>query len=318
MFQLDTQVVEGHPLLHLHDNAGVEAVFAPTLGARVLRLSLRHAPDARPSTVLDTGLSGSDLANLRSQSAILAPWPNRIAGGQYSWQGTSYQLPITEAPRGNAIHGLVAAAPWVRVSDPTGGIEDGVIAFEHAYAGSQGYPFSFRLRVLYHLQPDHLAVTWLVRNEHHASMPFGLGWHPYFQLGDAADKLELRIPATTLFDVDDKRIPTGEQPYVGPFRLLHNIGDSKLDDCFRVAADGDTGGDGVANTLLINPITGRSLVLVQPAGAFPFIQIFTPEHRKTVALEPMTCPPDVYNQPIGLIELAPGDTWRASVRVELH
>ena len=27
---------------------------------------------------------------------VLMPWPNRIAGGSYSWEGTSYDLPVDE------------------------------------------------------------------------------------------------------------------------------------------------------------------------------------------------------------------------------
>ena len=43
---------------------------------------------------------------------LLAPWPNRIAGGAYSWQGRRHQLPLSEPSRGNAIHGLACWEPW--------------------------------------------------------------------------------------------------------------------------------------------------------------------------------------------------------------
>src|SRR5512144_687696 len=42
---------------------------------------------------------------------ILAPWPNRIRDGQYTFGGTHHQLALTEPDRHNAIHGLVN---WVR------------------------------------------------------------------------------------------------------------------------------------------------------------------------------------------------------------
>ena len=40
---------------------------------------------------------------------VLVPWPNRIAGARYSWQGREYALEVTEPARGHAIHGLPAA-----------------------------------------------------------------------------------------------------------------------------------------------------------------------------------------------------------------
>jgi aldose 1-epimerase len=35
-------------------------------------------------------------------------------------------------------------------------------------------------------------------------------------------------------------------------------------------------------------------------------------HRRSVAIEPMTCPPDAFRSGRDLIVLAPGQTWSAS------
>ena len=36
---------------------------------------------------------------------VLMPWPNRIAGGTYSWEGTSYDLPVDEHAFGTSLQG---------------------------------------------------------------------------------------------------------------------------------------------------------------------------------------------------------------------
>ncbi len=38
---------------------------------------------------------------------VLAPWPNRLEDGSYEFDGRRHQLPLTEVPNRNAIHGLV-------------------------------------------------------------------------------------------------------------------------------------------------------------------------------------------------------------------
>src|SRR5918911_1406065 len=43
---------------------------------------------------------------------VLAPWPNRVRDGRYTFCGTAHQLPLDEPERANAIHGLVRWSRW--------------------------------------------------------------------------------------------------------------------------------------------------------------------------------------------------------------
>src|SRR5919198_2731580 len=43
---------------------------------------------------------------------VLAPWPNRLDGGLYTFEGRVGHAAIDEPERGNAIHGLVRWLPW--------------------------------------------------------------------------------------------------------------------------------------------------------------------------------------------------------------
>ena len=54
-----------------------------------------------------------------SHGQILAPWPNRIRDGRYTFAGESYQLFLSEPARHNAIHGLVNWARWHQVGEAT-------------------------------------------------------------------------------------------------------------------------------------------------------------------------------------------------------
>src|SRR3954468_133819 len=42
----------------------------------------------------------------------LVPWPNRLADGQYEFDGTKLQAALTEPEKRNAIHGLLRWRNW--------------------------------------------------------------------------------------------------------------------------------------------------------------------------------------------------------------
>src|SRR5687767_10180858 len=46
------------------------------------------------------------------RGATLAPWPNRVVDGTYSFGGVDHQLALTEPARGHALHGLLAWTDW--------------------------------------------------------------------------------------------------------------------------------------------------------------------------------------------------------------
>src|SRR5699024_4447400 len=50
------------------------------------------------------------------RGAIVAPWPNRIGDGAYTWDGQQIQAAITEVDRANALHGLVSFQPYTPVT----------------------------------------------------------------------------------------------------------------------------------------------------------------------------------------------------------
>src|SRR5687768_16737287 len=67
-----------------------------------------YVVDGRP--VLDGYAEGEMADGARGQP--LLPWPNRLDGGRYDFGGRSFQLPIDEVERQNAIHGLTRWANW--------------------------------------------------------------------------------------------------------------------------------------------------------------------------------------------------------------
>jgi aldose 1-epimerase len=245
---------------------------------------------------------------------VLAPWPNRLAGGSYEFAGTRYQLAISEAKTGNASHGLVRWSNWQLMAQDATSVTLGL-----ALHPQSGYPFALALALTYRLADDGLTVHTSARNVGTSALPFGIGFHPYFTVGTPfVDAATFTLPAATYLPVDERMIPTGRDAVAGgplDFRNARPIGDTIIDTCFtELARDGQ----GRARITLAAPDGGPTLTLTLD-GAFDFVQVYTGNNlpdpatrRRGLAIEPMTCPANAFNSGDGLIVLAPGEEFTAA------
>lgn len=216
---------------------------------------------------------------------VLMPWPNRITGGRYTFDGHDYQLAITEASRSTAIHGLVRWSAWNAVETASNRV-----LLSHRLHPQPGYPFSLDLSVEYELSVDGLTVTSHAVNVGPDACPFGAGFHPYLAPdGASVDATVLSLPARQPSDFLEPRV----------------VGDVELDTCFTDLQRDD---DGMARARF-----GATTVWVD--RAFPYLMAFSAdtlgpeERRRSLAIEPMTCAPDAFNTGKGLLVLRPGASW---------
>ncbi|HZP74480.1 MAG TPA: hypothetical protein VFA97_14000, partial [Gaiellaceae bacterium] len=154
---------------------------------------------------------------------VLAPWPNRLADGAYSFGGSSFQLPINEPETHTAIHGLVRFANWVCVEH-----RPSRVVLEHTLHPQPGYPFLLRLRVAYDLDEAGLKVETSTENLGSDPLPFGLAHHPY--IAGRADEFQVTLPAAARLRVDSRKLPDGREPNDLPGTFV--IGDRQIDATF--------------------------------------------------------------------------------------
>ncbi|MER7797385.1 aldose 1-epimerase family protein [Microbacterium sp. NPDC096154] len=238
---------------------------------------------------------------------VLAPWPNRIRDGRWTDGDTVRQLDITEPDRHNAIHGLLRYAPYEIDAS------EGIVTLAATVFPQHGYPYTLRTSVTYTLTDDGVEVTHEVANAGDGDAPVALGTHPFFCIdGVPTEDLMLTLPADTLFEVDDRLLPTAEVAVSGAFDLREGarVGDLELDTGFgSLARDAD----GLARTTLTAP-DGRAVTMWQDEN-WTCIQAFItdayPGHPTAIAIEPMTAPADAFNSGQDVRRLAPGETWSA-------
>lgn len=247
---------------------------------------------------------------------VLAPWPNRVEDGSYEYGGRAHQLALDQPDERNAIHGLVRWARWdVAEREPHR------VALEHLVHPRPGYPFTLAMRIEYGLTERGLEVRTTATNVGPETCPYGTGAHPYFTVGtERVDSATLSVPAETVLRSDERGIPTGADPVDGTeydFRRPRPIGATRLDHCFTgLTRDGD----GRARIELRDPAGGGGLT-VWVEEAYGYVMLFTGDPlpdvaRSSLAIEPMTCPPNAFRTGTDLIHLDPGETHTAGWGVD--
>ncbi len=243
---------------------------------------------------------------------VLCPWPNRLADGSYEFGGRRHQLPINEPERQNALHGLVRWSPWTVAER-----EPHRVVLEHLLHPRPGYPFSLALRIEYALSGDGLRVRTTATNAGPAACPYGSGAHPYLTAGTArVDSAVLRVPARTVLRADERGLPVGSAAVEGgehDFRRARRIGAIALDHCFT---DLERDDDGRARVELRDPDHGNGVCLWVDEG-YPYLMVFTGDPlpdvaRRSLAVEPMTCPPNAFRTGVDLVRLEPGRSVTSS------
>ncbi len=267
-------------------------------------------------SILDGAKNYSELIkNEWYKGAKLVPFPNRIRDGRYSFNRKSYKLPINFQSQKHAIHGLLYNQKFT-VKDRTVSKKSSSILLEHLSLGrTDGYPFKFKVHIKYTLSSDGFESNTVIKNEHSAKIPIGDGWHPYFRLkGSLADML-LRIPSTRQIEVDSRTIPTGEIRPFEKFSSLSKIADEEIDSGFQLRKR-----NGLAETELVDQEHDLKLTVWQETGEmkYNYVQIFIPPSRKSIAIEPMTCNINAFNNGEGLIILNPKSTFNATYGVRLE
>jgi aldose 1-epimerase len=245
---------------------------------------------------------------------VLVPWPNRVAGGTWSYDGVAQQLDITEPENGNALHGLLTRTPY-RVSALTADS----ITLDAGLSPQPGYPFELATSVRYQLVEDGLLVTHRLENTGLRSAPVALGAHPFLRLGSVpTEELTLYINADTHIEVDERLNPNGITTDVAgtgnDFRTGQLVGSVDLDDAW-----GDVRRESDGSSLHYLEAPDGSQVQLFMDASFGYVQAFTTTEFAArggmvtaVAVEPMTAPANAFNSGQGLRWLKPGEVWEAS------
>jgi aldose 1-epimerase len=253
---------------------------------------------------------------------VLVPWPNRVGDGRYEWEGQPQQLAQSEPEHHNAIHGLARWSAW-SVTDE----QDDRATLSCRLYPQQGWLWVLDLSVTYTLSDAGLTVRTAATNQPAGAgpCPFGAGWHPYLAaFGGLVDDALLTVPATTVYTADDRGLPTGTTDLAGTnldFRSPRPVGPLHLDHAFTGLSRRPDGRAVVE--LAAGDGSGRATRLWMD-GTFTHVMVFSGDtlgdagrRRRGLAVEPMTCPPDMLRSGIDRLVLEEGGSFAGEWGLEV-
>ena len=155
------------------------------------------------------------------QGAIIGRVANRVANGQFTMDGKTYNLPKND-------HGVCCLhggdgfdhKVW-NVTDYNG---SSITLTYHSCDGEEGFPAALDVKVTYTLEGASLLIDYVATPD--GKTPIALTDHAYFNLNGIGGTIEDHtavIYADRYTEVDDSLIPNGEHPLVfdTPFDFTH-------------------------------------------------------------------------------------------------
>jgi aldose 1-epimerase len=305
MFSIHREKENGFEKVILKDDStNTYATLLPSCGA-ILHDFVSYK-DGQEFNVIESYTSAEDFKSHAESKGFLgsklSPFVCRMNEGTYNFDGKNYTIKKFYLGK-HALHGLLYDRPFFIVNEMADG-HHGSLTLKYEYrAEDPGYPFNYDCLLTWQLEKDNkLEVTTQCINKDEVSIPIQDGWHPYFKLNAPVDELQLAFQSTKMVEFDQELIPTRKLTNYTAFKSLREIGDTFLDNCFALNLD-------AAQPLCVlrNPAKKIEIEIL-PGRSYPFLQIYIPPHRKSIAIENISGPPDAFNNGMGFTTLGPGES----------
>lgn len=172
--------------------------------------------------------------------------PNRIRHGKFHFRGKEYAFDIN-MPNGHHIHGLIKNLPWTVSSFAEE--EAGACTIRSTFATSdfpevvRQYPHDLHMEMTYTLKDSTLLQKVTITNRGTEAAPFGFGLHTWFMIDSEPEQWKLKLPVSSLWELDSYNIPTGQLLPLTPYEALSQgmqLKGINLDTVFHVSEQPNT------------------------------------------------------------------------------
>lgn len=232
------------------------------------------------------------------KSAFLSPFPCRMNNGIYTHEEVDYKVAKFYL-QPHAIHGIVYDLSY-DVVETVATDEMAKLTLAAKYSGTdEGYPFEYAIEHSFILkEAATLSLSSTITNNGKASIPYAQGWHPYFSVANTVDECTLQFSSFEKVVFDDTLIPTGEIALEEKFYPGTSLKDIELDNCYILDEEHQ----------YRCTLQGIDLALhIFPDESYGYIQVYTPPHRKSIAIENLSGAPDCFNNGLGLQIVHPNE-----------
>jgi aldose 1-epimerase len=283
----------------------IKAEFLPELGMLGTSLQYEGIEILRRIEDIDAAARRGSTAGI----PILYPWANRLSRFEFETAGENIRLNRSSPflhldENGLPLHGVA----WSMLKWNPTNVESERIEAELNWNTPellQIFPFPHHVQMTVAAQSNALNIeTTVIAN---SKVPVSFGYHPYFGIPNfERSKWKLNLPAMKKLLLDQQRIPTGKsEPFDG---FNDELGINQFDDGFE----------------LLDQHTEFSIegngwkISVQFVSGYTHVQVFAPQGKDFIALEPMTAPTNALISGQHLRILQPGESFSASFAVVIE
>lgn len=243
------------------------------------------------------------------RQTFMIPFCGRIADGTFLYQNEVYPLKINRAKENCTIHGLLYNKSFQFISEVRSN-NTVIYAFKYVYNQTdEGFPFAFSTNIEFHLMQNECEIKIQVENLSERNMPLQIGWHPYFTLGETIDEYELKMDENMEIKLNERKMASGETVFNERYKEAEIIANTTFDNCFHYLKNGKN------KTIITHRKNNMSLEISQEN--MPYVQLYNPPTRSSIAIEPMSGSVSCFENGNGLIHLSPTHKVNVSFGVKL-
>ncbi len=265
-------------------NAQSRMEVVPERGGIITRWSFQN----QDILYLDAERFADPNLSVRGGIPILFPICGNLPDNTYTYKGKQYTLKQ---------HGFARDLPWEVTDQVANDLASLTLILNSNDRTRTVYPFDFQLAFTYQLKGNSLEIQQRYINHSTEPMAFSMGLHPYFFTSDKT-QLEFEIPASHYQDQITKEVHS----FSGTFDWNRD----EIDVAFRQPSD------------RFASITdkGRRLKIALSYGdLYSTVVFWTVKGKDFYCLEPWSAARNALNTGENLTQLAPGDTYEASVKL---
>ncbi|WP_276355443.1 aldose epimerase [Cohnella caldifontis] len=278
-----SRVTDQYPLIDLIDHATNSRVrICPERGGIVIGAEL----GGRQLLYLDPDTFYDPEANIRGGIPVLFPICGQLRGGEYEWEGRTYKMKN---------HGVARNRPWTEAATGADGSAWVQLTLRSTPDTLASYPFEFELRFTYRLREGALTIEQEYRNLSDRPMPMVAGFHPYF--ATEGKNLPYVTDAQRYLDYNDGAV----KPFEGTLDLTGMKESAALLDAARPE--------------IAFPLSTEAMVKMTYGEEFRYVVLWSVEGKPFVCVEPWTALNEALNDKKGLLQVQPGETFRAELRI---
>lgn len=241
------------------------------------------------------------------KGAKMNPFCCRLQNGKYNHNNNAYSIDKFYLGA-HALHGIIYDAPFEITQTERKEDSASVTLYYEYQQFDKGFPFKYSIEIKWtYTNENKIIVHTKIKNLENQSIPMMDGWHPYFKLADTIDESTIQFFDNGMLIYDKQLLPTGQLSHQQTFENPTKLAGIILDNGFLLDM----------NKPSCKLENNKYLLMVTPDGQYPYLQLYTPENRKSIAIENMSAAPNCFNNKMGLQILQPQSVWLLTTTYQL-